>query len=216
MIILLGPPGAGKGTQAKKLKAAFQLKHIATGDILRQEVQRGSELGKTAGKLMDAGELVPDELVAEIVRNCLEGLPEGQGIILDGFPRNVWQAEFLDRILDGQNVHVINIKVDEREVLKRLSGRRYCKECGKIHHVSVPPSHSLDRCDACGSALVQRKDDREEVVSERLNVYWAQTYPLVNYYSSRNTYHEVDGNREVSRVFESISKIVDTIGHDRV
>lgn len=206
--VLLGVPGAGKGTQAKRLAGEFNLAHVSTGEILRSEVREGTELGKKVKEIMEAGELVPDDLVIEIIRCCLQNFPDKDGFVLDGFPRNVRQARYLETVSDAMGVIAINIDVEEEEVIRRLSGRRFCPSCGKIYHIHFSPSREAGRCDDCGARLVQRKDDREEVVSERLRVYREKTFPVLHFYSSKGNYFEVDGNRSVDEVFEGLSEIV--------
>lgn len=211
VIILLGPPGAGKGTQAKKLSREFDLIHISTGDILRKEVREGTELGGKVREIMNAGELVPDELVGQIVRSCIEKHPTASGFILDGYPRNVNQAEFLMYIADGWPVYAVCIQVEEEILVKRLTGRRYCPGCGKIYNVYFSPPSTEGICDVCGSKLVQRRDDREEVISERLRVYHEQTRPVIEFFSSLGRYFEIDGSKSVPQVAQALSELVGVI-----
>ncbi|HLV01505.1 MAG TPA: adenylate kinase [Acidobacteriota bacterium] len=211
VIILLGPPGAGKGTQAKKLSKEFDLIHISTGDILRKEVREGTELGDKVREIMNAGELVPDELVGEIVRTCLQKHSTAPGFILDGYPRNVNQAEFLMSIADGWPVYAVGIEVEEDVLIKRLAGRRYCPRCGKIYNVYFSPPSTEGICDVCGSELVQRRDDRQEVISERLRVYHEQTRPVIEFFSSQGRYIEIDGSRSVVQVAQALSELVGVI-----
>ncbi|MGH9341149.1 MAG: adenylate kinase [Acidobacteriota bacterium] len=204
-IILLGPPGAGKGTQAKRLGREFDFVHISTGDILRAEVQKGTALGKQAKEIMEAGELVPDSLVAEIVGGRLRSGNGKRGFLLDGFPRNLVQAEYLEGAAGDLPVFAIHIQVEEEQLFKRLTGRRHCPNCGRIYNVYFSPPEREGICNACGSALMQRKDDQPEVIRERLRVYREQTEPLVGFYASRDAYFEVDGNEGVEAVFEELS-----------
>lgn len=211
LIILLGPPGAGKGTQAKKISREFDLVHISTGDILRNEVRDGTELGSKVKEIMNAGDLVPDELVGEIVRSCIEKHSSAAGFILDGYPRNVTQAEFLMCIADGWPVYAVCIRVEEETLVKRLTGRRYCPGCGKIYNVYFSPPSTEGICDACGTELVQRRDDREEVIAERLRVYHEQTRPVIDYFSSLGRYFEIDGSKSVPHVAQALSELVGVI-----
>lgn len=211
LIILLGPPGAGKGTQAKKISREFGLVHISTGDILRNEVRDGTELGSKVKEIMNAGDLVPDELVGEIVRSCIEKHSSAAGFILDGYPRNVTQSEFLMCIADGWPVYAVCIRVEEETLVKRLTGRRYCPGCGKIYNVYFSPPSTEGICDACGTELVQRRDDREEVIAERLRVYHEQTRPVIDYFSSLGRYFEIDGSKSVPHVAQALSELVGVI-----
>lgn len=211
VIILLGPPGGGKGTQAKKLVDRFDYLHISVGDVLRQEVREGSELGRQARDLMEAGELVPDQLVGKIIRNRLNQTGDGDGFILDGYPRNVNQAGYLESITGDKAVYAVNIAVEENQIIRRLSGRRFCQKCGNIYNIFFSPPKEPGICDKCGGKLMRRKDDREEVIQERLRVYREQTRPVIDFYKSAGNYHEVDGNWDPSDVFEELSKIVVTL-----
>jgi adenylate kinase len=208
VIVLLGPPGGGKGTQAKKLVERFGLTHISVGDVLREEVRQGSDLGQQVKAIMEAGELVSDELVAEIIKSRLVGDTESEGFILDGYPRNVAQSKYLASITDGMQVRVINIAVAQDQVVKRLSGRRFSQTCGKIYNIYFSPSAVPGICDDCGDELIQRSDDTEEVISERLRVYNEQTYPVVEYYQTAGNYYEVDGNWDPVDVHEEVARVV--------
>lgn len=210
VLILLGPPGAGKGTQAKRLIAETGRPQISTGDMLRDAVRRHTELGRKAKGIMSAGQLVPDDLMEGIVRERLEQSDCRDGYILDGFPRTLSQAEFLRTLTDGAQVVVVNIQVDEAELVKRLSGRRVCPEDGQIYNVHYSPPRQAGKCDRCGSQLVQRPDDREEVIAERLSVYRRQTAPLIEYYKQRGLYHELNGDRGVGEIFEDLKKILNS------
>ena len=208
VVVLLAPPGGGKGTQAQKLVARFGMTHISVGDVLREEVRRRSNLGRQVKKIMEAGELVSDELVTEIIKSRLNGEDVSRGIILDGYPRNVAQANYLSSITDQMQVRVINIAVAEAQVVRRLAGRRFCKNCGKIYNIYFAPSAVPAVCDDCGGELIQRADDTQEVVSERLRVYEEQTRPVLDYYRSSDDYFEVDGNWDPVDVHEEVAKVV--------
>lgn len=204
IIVLLGPPGAGKGTQAEKLAQKFGLLHLSTGGVLRDAVKKGTELGKQVQAIMESGELVPDTLVSKIVDEWIRLRRGNKGLILDGFPRNLVQAGFLKELEKDFPVSVINIQVDESEIVKRLAGRRSCPQCGKIYNVYTLPPEQEGVCDRCGACLVQREDDREEVVQERLRVYRTETEPLIDFYSDKSNYYDVDGNQDPRTVFRQI------------
>ncbi|MCS7121848.1 MAG: adenylate kinase [Archaeoglobaceae archaeon] len=210
-LILLGAPGAGKGTQAKMLKEKYGFVHISTGDILREAVAKGTELGKKAKEYMDKGLLVPDEIVIGIVKERLKEPDCNKGIILDGFPRTLRQAEELDKILKEMNMKidaVINIFVSEEEVIKRISYRRSCRNCGTVYNIIYNPPKKNLICDKCGGELYQRDDDREETVKERYKVYVERTEPLIEYYRKKNVLFNVDGTKSIDEIFEEITKIV--------
>lgn len=206
VVVLLGPPGAGKGTQAKMLADHFSFVHISTGDILREAVRAGTELGQKVRQVMEAGRLVPDELMSEVAEQKLES--EKRNILLDGYPRTLMQADHLDRITRNSGVDAVNIQLGEEEIVKRLSGRRSCVKCGKIYNVYFSPPDREGICSVCGSELVQRKDDREEVVRERLRVYREQTEPVIEFYQSKGRYTAVDGSKEVEAVFQDLTKVL--------
>ena len=217
-IILLGPPGAGKGTQAKAIVARFGIPQISTGDILRENRAQGTELGKRAAAIMDRGELVPDELVCDMVAARLAQPDCARGFILDGFPRTVKQAEWLDGLLAKSAAStpapvVISLKVDYNDVLRRLAGRRSCPACGRIYNVYFQPPRVPDVCDVDGSKLVARQDDSEAVISERLKAYEKQTLPLADYYRRRGRLREVSGDASVEQVTAEILKAIE---HDRL
>jgi adenylate kinase len=204
-VILLGAPGAGKGTQAKLIAARYGIPQISTGDILRDNVSRGTELGQKADPVMRAGKLVPDELMLPMVADRLRQPDTARGFILDGFPRTAKQAEWLDQHLAAQGMPgrapvVMDVKVGYNQLLRRLTGRRSCPCDGKIYNIYFQPPKKEGVCDSCGAPLVQRKDDREEVISKRLQEYEAQTLPLVDYYRRQGRLHEVNGEHAPEQV----------------
>jgi adenylate kinase len=204
VLILLGPPGAGKGTQAVRLSAAESLPHVSTGDLLRDHRQRGTPLGEQAKPFMDSGKLVPDELVIDMLMDRV-GRPDARrGYLLDGFPRTLPQAKALDARLAGADVRVLELRVPDAELVERLAGRWTCKACGNVHHERFSPPQRAGRCDRCQGELYQRPDDAREVVRKRLAVYSEQTEPLVAYYRDRGVLVEVDGARSPDLVFESL------------
>jgi len=204
-LVLMGPPGAGKGTQADLLAEHLRVPHISTGGMLRDEAQRGSELGKKAKRLMDRGELVPDEIMLGIVRDRI-GAPDcARGYILDGFPRSIRQAEDLEK-LNGEAgpLLALSLRVPSEVVIKRLSSRRTCRPCGAMYHLVSSPPKKPDVCDRCGGELYQRDDDREDVIHARLEVYRRETEPLLAYYGKRNALVEVDGTGSRDDVFQRL------------
>ncbi|HXV19468.1 MAG TPA: adenylate kinase [Desulfuromonadales bacterium] len=206
-LILLGPPGAGKGTQAKMLTDRFGIPQISTGDILRSAVKEGTPMGVKAKAFMDAGGLVPDEVVVGIVRERLQMSDCAGGFILDGFPRTVAQADALKETLQqlGKNLDaVISLDVDVEALVERLTGRRTCKACGRGYHVKFDPPKVAGTCDVCGGVLIQRADDQEETIRKRLEVYHQQTAPLVAYYRTDSLLTSVDGMREIDTVQQQI------------
>ena len=207
--ILLGPPGAGKGTQAAKIVEKFNIPHISTGDIFRDNIKKGTDLGKKAQEYMNRGELVPDDLVIEIATTRLLEDDCKNGFLLDGFPRTVYQAEKLDEFLaaHGQKLDkVIDIEVEKDELITRLTGRRVCKKCGASYHVvNIPPTKD-GICDICGGDLFQRDDDTVETVENRIEVYNKQTLPLVDYYKKAGVLFEIDGTLGLEVVFAEIAK----------
>ncbi|MGN0483227.1 MAG: adenylate kinase [Lachnospiraceae bacterium] len=210
-IIMLGAPGAGKGTQAKQIADKYQVPHISTGDIFRANIKEGTELGKKAKEYMDQGALVPDELVVELVADRIQQADCENGFVLDGFPRTIPQAESLDAALEkmGEKIdYAIDIEVKDEDIVKRMSGRRACVNCGATYHlVSIPPKKE-GICDRCGSELVLRDDDKAETVKKRLEVYHAQTQPLIDYYTTKNILKSVDGMLSMDQVFADIVKIL--------
>lgn len=207
--ILLGPPGAGKGTQAARIVEKYNVPHISTGDIFRDNVKRQTELGKRAQEYMNKGELVPDDLVIEIATTRLLEDDCKEGFLLDGFPRTVYQAEKLDEFLADHDMALdkaINIQVDDEELISRLTGRRTCKNCGASYHIVNIPTKVEGVCDECGGDLVQRADDTEETVRNRIDVYKEQTMPLVEYYTNSDKIASVDGLGTLEEVFADIVK----------
>ena len=210
--VLLGPPGAGKGTQAVRLVEKYEIPHISTGDIFRKNIKEGTELGKKAQEYMNAGALVPDELVVDLVKDRLQQDDCKNGFLLDGFPRTIFQAEKLDEFLSESNLKmdiVINLKVEKEALIKRLTGRRVCKDCGASYHIVNIPPKKEGVCDICGGELIQRKDDNIETVENRINVYEEQTAPLIGYYKEAGSLVDFDGEASLDEVFDAI---VQTIG----
>ena len=204
-LVLVGPPGAGKGTQAQFISAHLGIPKISTGDIFRANVSQGTELGQQAKKYMDAGDLVPDEITIGMVRDRLAEDDAQRGFLMDGFPRNVPQAQTFDEILEeiGTPLHVVlELVVDDDEVVRRLSGRRTCRNCGQIWHVDFDPPSVEGVCDSCGGELFQRDDDKPETVRHRLEVYYEQTSPLVGYYAERGILVGIDAMGPVDDVTE--------------
>lgn len=207
--ILLGPPGAGKGTQAVKIVEKYNIPHISTGDIFRENIKNETELGNRAKAYMDRGELVPDELVVEIATDRLTKDDCKNGFLLDGFPRTIFQAEKLDEFLAqrGEKIDkVINIDVEKDALVKRITGRRVCKSCGASYHVVNIPPKKDGVCDLCNGELIQRADDTEETVLNRIDVYNKQTKPLVDYYDKAGVIINIDGNKELDDVLADIVK----------
>ena len=208
-ILLMGPPGAGKGTQAANLVNEFAIPHISTGDMFRAAIKEGTELGKQAKACIDAGNLVPDEVTIGIVRERLAKPDCEKGFILDGFPRTVEQADALTGILKEIGLkltRVLNINVPAAELIERAVGRRICKKCGATYHIKFNPTKVEGICDACGGELFQRADDSEKTMKSRLSVYEAQTKPLIEYYQKAGLYTEVDGRQAIDKVFADVVK----------
>ena len=206
-ILLMGPPGAGKGTQAEKLTEKYNIPHISTGDMFRSAVKNGTELGKEAKRYMDAGQLVPDEVTIGIVRESLSKPENQKGFILDGFPRTTEQAEALNEILQGLSISLngaIDIVVPDDILIKRATGRRICQSCGATYHILYNSPKVQDICDKCGGTLYQRDDDKEETVTKRIEVYNKQTRPLIDYYSKQGVYVKIDGTQAIDKVFSDI------------
>ena len=209
-IILLGPPGAGKGTQAKSISNKYSIPHISTGDIFRKNISENTPLGIEAKSYMDNGQLVPDEVTINMVKDRLQQEDCKQGYLLDGFPRTVSQAEALQDFLDSRNESLdtaLLIEVPRDFILERMTGRRVCPSCGASYHIKFNPAAN-GKCELCGSDVVQRKDDTEETVKERLDVYEEQTQPLIDFYKDKNLLSTVDGTQAINKVFESICKVL--------
>jgi adenylate kinase len=211
-LILLGPPGAGKGTQAERLREDFTLPHISTGDMLRAEVTQGSDLGREAKRYMDAGDLVPDEVIISMIIKRVEGPDAADGFLLDGFPRNEQQADALAEALTGLGRRLsaaLLIEVGDDELVRRLAGRRVCvKNPSHIYHVEFDPPKHEDVCDQDGSRLIQRDDDKEETIRRRLQVYHSQTEPLIDYYDRAGQLRRFDGTRDPDEVHARIRATV--------
>jgi len=211
-LILLGPPGAGKGTQAQRMVERYLFPQISTGDILRTAVKEGTPLGVKAKEFMDQGQLVPDEIVIGIIEERLKAKDCDPGFILDGFPRTIPQAEALQPILTkiGKKIdHVISIEVDPEELVRRLTGRRTCKNCGSMFHLHFQPPKKEGSCDRCGGTLYQRADDKEEIIRTRLKEYEKQTAPLIQYYQGKKTLRSIQGVGGPDQIFDQIIRLLD-------
>jgi len=211
-IMILGAPGAGKGTQAVILSKKLQVPHISTGDIFRSNIKNETPLGKLAKQYIDKGELVPDEVTVGIVKDRLAQNDCSNGFILDGFPRTIPQAEQLDGILEEMGTKldkVINVDTDDDVIIKRLSGRRVCPECNSIYHINTSESASKGICENCGAKLIQREDDREQTIINRLKTYHNQTEPLINYYKGKNILANVQGNCPIADTTTEIYKVLE-------
>jgi adenylate kinase len=213
-VLLMGPPGAGKGTQADLIKDRYPIPHISTGDMFREAVSTGTELGKEAKKYMDSGKLVPDEVTIGIVQERLAQDDCKEGFLLDGFPRTVKQAEALDQVLAklGKKVEAaINITVPEDILYERMSGRISCRDCKTVYHLKFNPPAKAGICDKCGGELIQRSDDQGDTVKRRLEVYAEQTNPLIEYYEKQGVLYDIDGNRDTQAVFADIAKVMESL-----
>ena len=211
-IIMLGAPGAGKGTQAQMICDKYGIPHISTGDLFRANIKNGTELGKKAKDYMDKGQLVPDELTVQLLLDRVANPDCSNGYVLDGFPRTIPQADVLDKELTklGDKVDfAINVDVPDENIIRRMSGRRACLKCVATYHIEHIPPKTEGICDRCGSELVQRDDDKPETVKSRLDVYHEQTQPLIEYYNEKNILKTVDGTRDLNDVFSDIVKILD-------
>jgi adenylate kinase len=213
LLVMLGPPGSGKGTQASRLADKLELKHLSTGDMLRNAVKNGTELGREAKGYMDMGDLVPDSLILDVIKETLSQ-DDGQGFIFDGFPRTIPQAEGLDNMLstvDRSLDGALNLEVSDKEVIQRLSGRYFCPNCQATYNYpsNLPKVEGI--CDNCGSELQKRKDDTEEVVKNRLEVYKKQTEPLINYYKDKSILVNVDGERDIQTIFNDLVSIAEKL-----
>ena len=203
----MGPPGVGKGTQAERLRDLLGIPHISTGDILREAVSAGTALGRQVQAYLDSGRLVPDDLMEGLISERLRKTDAAAGFLLDGFPRTTGQVKILDRVMGGLGLaldRVLLLTAPEEEIIRRLSGRRTCPKCGAVYHLDSRPPRAPGVCDQCGSALVQRPDDAEDVVRQRLNVYREATEPVVRMYRERGLLAEIEGTGEPSAVFERI------------
>jgi adenylate kinase len=210
-IILLGAPGSGKGTQAKKLSASYSIPQVSTGDMLREAVKNGTEMGRKAKTYMDQGGLVPDEVVIGIVKDRLREKDCEKGFILDGFPRTIPQAQALDRVvkeLGKEITSVLSLEVDEGEIMERLCGRRTCSGCGAMYHVRFNPPKAEGKCDKCGGILSQREDDKEETIRTRLVNYKKSTEPLIDHYRGTGKIRTVRASGEIDAIFQNILKIL--------
>ena len=210
-IIMLGAPGAGKGTQAKMIADRYGIPHVSTGDIFRANIKNGTELGTQAKAYMDKGELVPDELTVKILLDRVAQADCTNGYVLDGFPRTIPQAEVLDKELSrlGESIdYAINVDVPDENIVKRMGGRRACVTCGATYHIEHVPPKKEGICDNCGGELILRDDDKPETVQNRLNVYHTQTQPLIDFYNAKGVLREVDGTKDMMEVFDSITAIL--------
>lgn len=210
-IVMLGAPGAGKGTQAKKISAKYNIPHISTGDIFRANIKEGTELGKKAKEYMDQGLLVPDELVLDLIVDRFGKDDCKNGYVLDGFPRTIPQAEALEKALGEQGEKIdyaLNIDVPDENIINRMSGRRACVGCGATYHLIYAPTKVEGVCDVCGKELILRDDDKPETVKKRLDVYHEQTKPLIDYYENAGTLRTLDGTIDIEDVFQTIVKIL--------
>ncbi len=211
-IIMLGAPGAGKGTQAKKIAGKYNIPHISTGDIFRANIKNGTELGKKAKTYMDQGLLVPDELVVDLVADRVNQEDCANGYVLDGFPRTIPQAEALTKALKelGQKMdYAIDVDVPDANIVNRMSGRRACVGCGATYHMVYAPTKQEGVCDSCGGELILRDDDKPDTVQKRLNVYHEQTQPLIEYYTREGILRKVDGTIDIEEVFGQIVKLLE-------
>jgi adenylate kinase len=206
-VVVLGPPGVGKGTQATRLRQELGVPHVSTGDILREAVQKGTPLGKRARSFMDSGKLVPDDLMGELIAERLAQPDAASGFVLDGFPRTAEQVGILDAVLAKISAgidRVLALEAPSAEIVRRLSGRRICPKCSSVYHIDSRPPASPGVCDGCGSALVQRPDDEEEVIRERLKVFEAQTLPMMKIYRERGLLKEVNASGDAESVFAAL------------
>ena len=211
-IIMLGAPGAGKGTQAKMIASKYQIPHISTGDIFRANIKNGTELGMEAKKYMDQGQLVPDELTVKILLDRVAQPDCSEGYVLDGFPRTIPQAEVLDSALEklGDSIDfAVDVDVPDENIVRRMSGRRACLSCGATYHIEHIPPKQEGVCDTCGQPLVLRDDDKPETVLKRLKVYHEQTQPLIDFYTKKGVLRSVDGTVDMNDVFEAIVNVLE-------
>ena len=209
---MLGAPGAGKGTQAERISEAYNIPHISTGDIFRENIKNNTPLGKKAKEYMDAGNLVPDELTCNLVTDRISKDDCKNGFILDGFPRTLPQADALEHALTESGLSMdfaLDVEVPDENIIERMDGRRACSGCGKIYHLVANPPAKEGVCDACGGELIERDDDKPETVKKRLEVYHSQTKPLIDYYRGKNILHVIDGTRDMGVVFKEIKDILE-------
>ncbi|MGN1317844.1 MAG: adenylate kinase [Lachnospirales bacterium] len=207
-LVLIGCPGAGKGTQAKKLSAHYNIAHISTGDLLRDEIKNGTDLGKKVSEIINAGKLVSDEIVSEMLAKRITADDCKNGYILDGYPRNVAQAEGLNAIV-GQLDKVVCYEVADNIIVDRMSGRRSCPNCGKMYHIKYNPPKVEGKCDDCNTDLIQRKDDNEETVVNRLKVYHETTAPVIDYYDNQGILLKVNGVGDIDDIFNTVVKALE-------
>ena len=212
IVVFLGPPGAGKGTQCKELVERYGLQHLSSGDALRRHRKEGSELGKKAQSYMDEGTLVPDDLIVAMMMDEMKNVGQGNGAILDGFPRTIGQAEELDKALAKSEAKVdvvLNLEVDDGKLEERITGRRSCPGCGAAYHVTFNPPQQENKCNAGCGELTQRPDDTSEVVQNRIKTYHEQTSPLVEYYQAKGNIVDIDGNANIDKVTQSVREAMD-------
>lgn len=209
-IIMLGPPGAGKGTQARRMSQELKIPHISTGDMLREALRRETEVGKKAKAYMESGALVPDSLVDEMVAERVSCKDCSRGYILDGYPRTLHQVQYLQSLFDRDKARILSIgvMVDDKVLIQRLSSRWTCPKCGKMFNSAIDPSKMGGRCNECNAELIQRKDDKADVIAERLQVYHTTTQPLIQHYRDQGVYVEVDGDRPEDEIFGAIMNII--------
>jgi adenylate kinase len=214
LLVMLGPPGSGKGTQAVRLAEKMNLMHLSTGDMLRENLKHETELGLKAKEYMEKGELVPDQLILDMIKVTLSGESGADGFIFDGFPRTIPQAEGLDKMLasvDNKLDGALNLRVSDGEVIQRLSGRFFCPQCQRTYNYPANLPKREGYCDDCDVALQKRKDDSEEVVKNRLEVYKKQTEPLIDYYNNKSILKDVDGEREITVIFEDLVSLAENL-----
>ena len=207
-IILLGPPGGGKGTQGERIEKEYGIPRFSTGDLLREAVEKETDLGLRAKAAMSRGELVSDEIVIGLIRERIHKKDSRRGYVLDGFPRNIRQAQALEEIDPDQKETALDIQIEDRKAVERLSARRSCPRCGAVYNLKQKPPEKEGVCDNCGGKLVQRKDDRPEVIENRLKIYHEQTERLIDYYRKKSVYKKIDGTGEIAEVFSRIKKVL--------